>query len=779
MPIFTQTLANIMNKHKLKNRNNMKKGVLLGILLCIGTFSNAATINVINTNDSGAGSLRQAISDANSLAGTDIIDATGITGTITLLSTLPIVTESVTINGPTAGNLTLDAGGVFRVLQLSSGNNIINYLTIINGGVSISNSGGGGIYNTGNSLTLDHCIISNCTNNAASGNLEAGGIYSEGLLNMTYCRVTNNSCTANNLSSPGNLSGGGIMLAGYSIVSIENCLIDNNSLNGGTNKKGAGIAFDDNSNFSNLPGALTISNSTISGNSINNGTNNSGSAISILNFNDATILITQSTIAYNICQGGSTNNGAFTVDFGTDPIIQSNIFSSNTPENIEAFSMTSLGYNIKDDNSGFYTLNPTDLDNTDPLLLPLQDNGGFTYTHALQCTSPAIDNGAGLNTDQRDSLAFNQRDAGAYEFRTSLYGIDNQITCSPYLWIDGITYASSTSSPTFVICDSIVTLNLTVNPSSNGIDVQSTCGTYTWIDGNTYASSTNSPTFTIVGGAFNGCDSIVTLNLTVNPSSNGIDVHSACGTYTWIDGNTYASSTNSPTYTIAGGAFNGCDSTVTLNLTVNSPANGIDVQSTCGNYTWIDGNTYASSTNSPTYTIAGGAYNGCDSLVTLDLTINNVSDLTTSASGLTITSNNSSATYQWLDCDNGNSEINGETGQSFTATINGNYSVELTENGCVDTTACVAITTVGIVENSFGNSLLVYPNPTSGNFSIDLGSVYESSVISITDISGKLIDSKTISQSQVLNLDIREPAGIYIISIQSGDRKAIIRLIKE
>jgi hypothetical protein len=821
-----------MNKHKLKNRNNMKKGVLLGILLCIGTFSNAATINVINTNDSGAGSLRQAISDANSLAGTDIIDATGITGTITLLSTLPIVTESVTINGPTAGNLTLDAGGVFRVLQLSSGNNIINYLTIINGGVSISNSGGGGIYNTGNSLTLDHCIISNCTNNAASGNLEAGGIYSEGLLNMTYCRVTNNSCTANNLSSPGNLSGGGIMLAGYSIVSIENCLIDNNSLNGGTNKKGAGIAFDDNSNFSNLPGALTISNSTISGNSINNGTNNSGSAISILNFNDATILITQSTIAYNICQGGSTNNGAFTVDFGTDPIIQSNIFSSNTPENIEAFSMTSLGYNIKDDNSGFYTLNPTDLDNTDPLLLPLQDNGGFTYTHALQCTSPAIDNGAGLNTDQRDSLAFNQRDAGAYEFRPSLYGIDNQITCSPYLWIDGITYASSTSSPTFVICDSIVTLNLTVNspangidlqstcgnytwidgntyasstnsptftivggafngcdsivtlnltvnPSSNGIDVQSTCGTYTWIDGNTYASSTNSPTFTIVGGAFNGCDSIVTLNLTVNPSSNGIDVHSACGTYTWIDGNTYASSTNSPTYTIAGGAFNGCDSTVTLNLTVNSPANGIDVQSTCGNYTWIDGNTYASSTNSPTYTIAGGAYNGCDSLVTLDLTINNVSDLTTSASGLTITSNNSSATYQWLDCDNGNSEINGETGQSFTATINGNYSVELTENGCVDTTACVAITTVGIVENSFGNSLLVYPNPTSGNFSIDLGSVYESSVISITDISGKLIDSKTISQSQVLNLDIREPAGIYIISIQSGDRKAIIRLIKE
>ena len=70
-------------------------------------------------------------------------------------------------------------------------------------------------------------------------------------------------------------------------------------------------------------------------------------------------------------------------------------------------------------------------------------------------------------------------------------------------------------------------------------------------------------------------------------------------------------------------------------------------------------------------------------------------------------------------------------------------------------------------------------SPTYGNFSIDLGAIYESSVVSITDISGKLIDSKTISQSQVLNLSIKEPAGIYIVSIQAGDKKAVIRLIKE
>jgi hypothetical protein len=207
--------------------------------------------------------------------------------------------------------------------------------------------------------------------------------------------------------------------------------------------------------------------------------------------------------------------------------------------------------------------------------------------------------------------------------------------------------------------------------------------------------------------------------------------------------------------------------------------NGTDIITACNSYTWIDGNTYTSSNNSATFNIIAGAANGCDSIVTLDLTINSVADLTTSTSGVTISANNTLAIYQWLDCDNNNAVIPGETGQSFTASANGNYAVELSENGCVDTSACVAITTVGIVENSFEHILTVYPNPTHGNFSIDLGAIYESSEVLITDISGKLIDSKNISQSQVLNLSIREPAGIYIVSIQAGDKKAVIRLVKE
>ena len=220
-----------------------------------------------------------------------------------------------------------------------------------------------------------------------------------------------------------------------------------------------------------------------------------------------------------------------------------------------------------------------------------------------------------------------------------------------------------------------------------------------------------------------------------------------------------------------------CDSTVTLDLTINNSNTSTDVVTACDSYTWIDGNTYTTSNNTATQVLSTQA--SCDSTVTLDLTVNNVSNISTSVSGQTIIAGNGNATYQWLDCDNNYSIIPSEINQGYTPSANGNYSVEFTENGCLDTAACVAFTTLGILENSFGNNLLVYPNPTSGNFSVDLGAAYENSQITIIDISGKLIDSKTITQSQTLNFSLKEPAGIYIVSIQAEDKKAVIRLVKK
>ncbi len=193
-------------------------------------------------------------------------------------------------------------------------------------------------------------------------------------------------------------------------------------------------------------------------------------------------------------------------------------------------------------------------------------------------------------------------------------GTDVQTACNSYTWIDGITYNASTNTPTFTIvggsstgCDSIVTLDLTINNFVTGTDVQTACNTYTWIDGITYNASTNTPTFTIVGGGSTGCDSIVTLDLTINNFVTGTDVQTACNTYTWIDGITYNASTNTPTFTIVGGSVSGCDSIVTLDLTINNFVTGTDVQTACNSYTWIDGITYNASTNTPTFTIVGGS----------------------------------------------------------------------------------------------------------------------------------------------------------------------------
>src|SRR5690554_7233841 len=127
--------------------------------------------------------------------------------------------------------------------------------------------------------------------------------------------------------------------------------------------------------------------------------------------------------------------------------------------------------------------------------------------------------------------------------------------------------------------------------------------------------------YTIVGGAANGCDSIVTLDLTINPVATGTDTQTACGSYTWIDGVEYTASNNTAMYTIVGGAVNGCDSIVTLDLTINQVATATDVQASCGPFTWIDGVEYTASNNTAMHTIVGGAANGCDSIVTLNLTV--------------------------------------------------------------------------------------------------------------------------------------------------------------
>ncbi len=268
---------------------------------------------------------------------------------------------------------------------------------------------------------------------------------------------------------------------------------------------------------------------------------------------------------------------------------------------------------------------------------------GNTYTSSNNTATHTLTNMEGCDSVVTLNLTINNSNTG----------IDTQVACDSYTWIDGNTYTSSNNTAMHTLtnvagCDSVVTLNLTINNSSTGVDSQVACNSFTWIDGNTYTASNNSATHTLTNTA--GCDSVVTLNLTINNSNTGTDTQFACNSYTWIDGNTYTTSNNTATYTLTN--VHGCDSVVTLNLTINSVINVVDVQVACDSYTWIDGNTYTVSNNTATHTLQ--SVQGCDSVITLDLTINSSTvgvdtqvacDSYTWIDGNTYTSSNNTATY--------------------------------------------------------------------------------------------------------------------------------------
>ena len=157
------------------------------------------------------------------------------------------------------------------------------------------------------------------------------------------------------------------------------------------------------------------------------------------------------------------------------------------------------------------------------------------------------------------------------------------------------------------------------------------------------------------------------------------------------------------------------DSLVIQNLVVLPVHDEIDLQEACASYIWMDGVNYTESTNTPTVVLSNQF--GCDSTVTLDLTIHDVDVQITQIDDITLQSNTSNAQYQWLDCDNTFEAINGETNQSFAATYNSNFAVIVTENNCSDTSLCIQISTVGI-QNNIYSVINVYPNPTANLITI-------------------------------------------------------------
>ncbi|MBK7885771.1 MAG: T9SS type A sorting domain-containing protein [Bacteroidetes bacterium] len=196
----------------------------------------------------------------------------------------------------------------------------------------------------------------------------------------------------------------------------------------------------------------------------------------------------------------------------------------------------------------------------------------------------------------------------------------------------------------------------------------------------------------------------------------------------------------------------------------------------CGSYTVPSGDETYTTSQTVLDTIPNQA--GCDSIMTINLIINSVDTSITNTSP-TLTANSTGAAYQWLDCGNSFTVISGATNQSYTATSNGIYAVAVTQNGCTDTSSCEAVNNVGVLENSFGTTLTVYPNPTSGELSIDLGSKYNNVNVIVSNLSGQVVHIQNFNNSSLLRLNIPGEVGVYFIEVSSGDKKAKLKVMKE
>ena len=210
----------------------------------------------------------------------------------------------------------------------------------------------------------------------------------------------------------------------------------------------------------------------------------------------------------------------------------------------------------------------------------------------------------------------------------------------------------------------------------------------------------------------------------------------------------------------------------------STPLTGSVTNTICNNDSIVvNGTIYNANNPSGTEVFVNGGANGCDSTVTVNLNVLPAIDDSITNNNPTLTANETGAIYQWLDCDNGNAVINGETSQSFTATVTGNYAVEITVGNCIDTSACENITVVGIDELSKA-SVNVYPNPNNGILTVDF-----SSTVSLVDYTLMSIDGKTVAQGKfsgiklMLNLE-NEPKGIYFLKVENETINYVQKVFK-
>jgi len=263
----------------------------------------------------------------------------------------------------------------------------------------------------------------------------------------------------------------------------------------------------------------------------------------------------------------------------------------------------------------------------------------------------------------------------------------------------------------------------------------------------------------------------------------GTDVETACDSLLWIDGNTYSVSTNSPTYNLTNAA--GCDSVVTLDLTLYYSSGSYNYEEVCA-FPYTSLNTGQMYTQSGTIIIDSINANGCPHHDTIVVVLNTnmfttIINLPDPNLPILVSNDPLVLGYQWYNC-NSQQIITGENDDSLVSSLNGNYALIASyDYNCIDTSDCLNISSISSasLNEIKGLKLNVQPNPSNGIFTINFEQFNIDGVIEIYNLAGKNVYQKTITGGSESIYLPQVSKGIYILNITTSDEDYKQRIIIE